>query len=162
VGQSNAAATSITALADAAQPAGALPANTELHIHQQPVDGPGTSNQDSSSSALGDGIKLAHAGSAGSNCSDSSDEETALLLCDRQAAAGSDSSSIGLTSASEIAACWAHANEPEQRRASLRLLMYGSLAGSVSGAMAGMTGAMNEKQQQQQVATSQAQAAVGR
>jgi hypothetical protein len=35
---------------------------------------------------------------------------------------------------------WAHANEPEQRHATLRLLIYGSLAGSVSGAMAGMTG----------------------
>jgi hypothetical protein len=159
VGRSDAAAASSCALADAdaAQPVGAVSADTGLHICQRAIEGRGTSRPASSSSgALSYGINLAH---AGSNCSNSSDEETALLICTRQAADGSNSSSTDPASTSEAAACsssrwqgrwqsvrcwWAQANEPEQRRATLRLLMYGSLAGSVSGAMAGMTGGHNE------------------
>jgi hypothetical protein len=159
VGRSDAASASSSVLADAdaAQPVGAVSADTGLHICQRAIEGPVTSRPASSSSgALSDGITLAH---AGSNCSDSSDEEAALLLCTRQAADGSNSSSTDPASTSKAAACsssslqgrwqavrcwWAQANEPEQRRATLRLLIYGSLAGSVSGAMAGMTGGHNE------------------
>jgi hypothetical protein len=135
----------------------AVPVNTELQIHQQCGAEPGRSKPGSSSSASADGFRLAHTSSERRNCSDSSDEETALLLSSGSNNSSSSSSTVQLSPATDVSACssswrgrwqaakgwWAQANEPEQRRATLRLLMYGSLAGSVSGAMAGMTGGRN-------------------
>uniref|UniRef100_A0A383WJP0 Membrane transporter protein n=1 Tax=Tetradesmus obliquus TaxID=3088 RepID=A0A383WJP0_TETOB len=145
---------------EAAQPAHAVTADAELYIPHQHRPGLGESQPCSSSSSLADDTRHDHKSSDCNHSSDSSDEETALLTtcqaasCSNGGSSGSSgSSSIGQSSASRGAACsrwqgcrqavkqwWAHANEPEQRRATLRLLMYGSLAGSVSGAMAGMTG----------------------
>jgi hypothetical protein len=142
----------------------AVPVASELHICHLHNAAPAGSQLGSSSSSrtLVDGSRLDHKGSSAcSDCSDSSDEETALLLTTCHEANTSNSGSSGSSrgsrhrepSACAAAACsswqvrwqavqrwWADANEPEQRRATLRLLMYGSLAGSISGAMAGMTG----------------------